>query len=144
MASFAVVVGQAVIANEPESVPLVRRSDAASRKIERPDGVVDSFQISENKVEPVAAVRARNLLAKDNARAALADEWKPRRPNVARIVGTFAFARHAPRLAGAAAGPALPVVGPSGESQGVGPAPDAGEEVALGEAGEVGGSNIDD
>jgi hypothetical protein len=121
----------------------VERADARSWEIKRCEGVVAFFQVMANKVEPVEAVLARSLLSKDRCRPALADEWNPRWPKVARIVGTFAFSRHAPRLAGAASGPDFPVVGPSGELEGVGPAPDAGEEVALGEASEVVGSNID-
>jgi len=47
------------------------------------------------------------------------------------------------RLAWAACCPGWPGIRPSGEAQGVAPDPDAGEEVALGESGKVGGSNID-
>jgi hypothetical protein len=46
-------------------------------------------------------------------------------------------------LAGAGAGPDFAVVGPSGESEGVAPDSDASEEVALPEASEVIGSNIE-
>jgi hypothetical protein len=46
-------------------------------------------------------------------------------------------------LAGATCRPDWPVVRPPGEAQGVAPDPDAGEEVALGESGKVGRSNID-
>ena len=120
-----------VVGHEPQPRTPVRRADARSRQIERPDGVVDSFQVSENKVEPVAAVRARSLFAKDRARSALADEWKPRWPKVARIVGTLAFARHAPRLTGTGSRPTFAIVCPAGESERVAPSADAGEEMTL-------------
>lgn len=120
----------------------MRRSDARSREIERPDGVADSFQISENKVEPILPVLARNLFTKESCRSALSDEWKPRRPKMARIVGTFTASRHAPRLAWATPGPTLPIIRPSGESERVGPSSDAGEEVTLPESSEVVGPNI--
>jgi hypothetical protein len=54
----------------------VRRTEARSAEIERPDGVARSFQVSLNKVEPSKSVLARNLLAKDDARAALSMRWK--------------------------------------------------------------------
>jgi hypothetical protein len=131
-----------VVGHDPKSVPSVRRADAASRKIDRPDGVAVSFQVSENKVEPIEPVLARNLLTKDRDRSALADEAKPRRPKVARIVGTFACSRHAERLAGAASGPALSLGGPAGEAEGVSPAADPGEEMALSEPSEIVWGNI--
>lgn len=58
----------------------MRRADARSALIERPDGVSLAFQVSVYKVEPSEAVLARNLLAKDDARAALSDEMEPVRP----------------------------------------------------------------
>jgi len=84
-----------------------------------------------------------NLLAKDCDRATLADEPEPLRPQVAGVVGAFAFAGRAEGLAGTRFGPDWSIVGPSGEAQGVAPDSDPGEEVALGEASEVVGSNID-
>lgn len=48
--------------------------------IDRPEGVTRSFHVVLNKVEPVEAVAACNLLAKDDWRAALADEVEERRP----------------------------------------------------------------
>jgi len=44
----------------------VRRTDARSAQIRRPDGVTASFQVSENKIEPREAVLARRLLSKDD------------------------------------------------------------------------------
>jgi hypothetical protein len=63
-----------------QSLPDVRRADARSAGIDRPDGVILAFQVSANMVEPSKCVTACNLLAKDNDRAALADEFEPRRP----------------------------------------------------------------
>jgi hypothetical protein len=56
------------------------RADARSAEINRPAGVARSFQVSLYKVEPAEAVLARNLLAKDDWRAALADEVVESRP----------------------------------------------------------------
>ena len=54
----------AVCCGDPEE-PLsdVRGVDGASRDIERPAGVTDSFQISGESVEPIAPKRSRNLLS---------------------------------------------------------------------------------
>jgi hypothetical protein len=58
----------------------MRRTDARSAQICRPDGVALAFQVSVNKVEPSEAVLARNLLSKDDERLALLDEMEPVRP----------------------------------------------------------------
>jgi len=52
----------------------VRSTDARRRKRDRPDGVIQGFQVSLYKVEPRICVLARNLLSKDDCRAALRDE----------------------------------------------------------------------
>ena len=65
------------------------------------------------------------------------DELEPSRPQVALIVEGLSFARSRERLAGAGPGPDGSVIGPSGESQGAGPATDTGEEMELGERFEV-------
>jgi hypothetical protein len=62
---------------EEQTLPDVRRPDARSAQIRSPDGVALSFQVSANSVEPREAVRARNLLPKDDDRRALADEREP-------------------------------------------------------------------
>jgi hypothetical protein len=77
--------------HEEESLSDVRRADARSAKIGRPDGVTLALQVSRNKVEPDEAVRTRNLLAKDDCRATLADEIEPDWPEVA-LVGEAALA----------------------------------------------------
>ena len=58
----------------------MRRPEARSAEIENPEGVTRSFQVSAYKVEPSKAVLRRNLLAKDDVRAALADEPLPGGP----------------------------------------------------------------
>jgi hypothetical protein len=60
--------------DEPQSLSDMRRADARSAKIVRPEGVARSFQVSRYKVEPIKAVLACNLLAKDEGRAQGFDE----------------------------------------------------------------------
>jgi hypothetical protein len=122
----------------------VGRPDAASWKYGRPAGVAFRLQVSENKVEPAPSNRRLNLLTKDSLRAALADERKPRRPQVAVVIACLALAGGAEGLAGAGTGPNRSVIGPSGETQGDGPSADAGEEMALAVAAEVGRSHVND
>jgi hypothetical protein len=131
------------VAHEPQSLPDVRRADAASWKYGRPAGVAFLLQVSANKVEPAPSNCRLNLLSKDCCRAALADESHPRRPQVASVIGCLARSSGTERLTRAGTGPNRSVIGPSGETQGDGPAADAGEEMALVVAGKVGGSNID-
>src|SRR5690606_25167921 len=50
----------------------------------------------------------------------------------------------AERLARAGTGPDLPVVGPAGESEGMGPDADSGEEMMLAVAVEIGRVNVTD
>jgi hypothetical protein len=91
-------------------------------------------------VEPVPAVKARSLLAKDRWRAALADEWKPRWPKVARIVAPSP--RPATRHGWQGQLPVQTgVVWPTGQSKSVGPAANPSEEVTLGESPDIGGGN---
>lgn len=126
------------VGHEEKPLSDVRSANARRWKIRRPDGVTFALQISRNMVEPREASRARNLLSKDDCRAALADEPKPRRPEMTGIVEAFAFAGAAERLAGTRACPNRSVCGPAGELERVGPSPDAGEEVAGVEACELG------
>jgi hypothetical protein len=79
----------------------VRRPDARSAGIRSPAGVDLSFQVSTNNVEPAEASRARNLLAKDDCRAALADELEPDGPEVAIVVEAASATGGAEGLAGA-------------------------------------------
>lgn len=59
---------------EVDPVSFVRRPDARSRKRDCPAGVVFTFQVSLNKVEPSKSVLTRNLLTKDDFRLSEARE----------------------------------------------------------------------
>jgi hypothetical protein len=131
------------VPHEEQALSDVRRPDARSAGIDRPDGVTRCFQVSANKVEPSKAVRACNLLAKDNVRFALANEPLPVRPQMALITEATFTSRGAERLTRAASGPDGFVVSPPRESQGVAPDSDAGEEMALSVTSQVASSNID-
>ena len=72
--------------DEVEALPDVRCADASSAQIGRPDGVACAFQVSRYSVEPRPASRSRNLLAKEDCRAALADELEQDGPEVAVVV----------------------------------------------------------
>jgi len=131
------------VGHEIQPLPDVRSTEARSAGIDRPDGVTRCFQVSANKVEPSKAVRACNLLAKDNVRPALRDEPRPVRPEMAAIVEAARAPCGTEWLAGAASGPDFEIVGPACESERVGPDPDAGEGVALSVSSEIVWSNID-
>lgn len=135
-ASWTVAVG-----HEPESLSDVERADARSRETTRPDGVVFRFQVIAKTVEPPVGNRAFNLFTKDDWRSALAEEVVPRRPKVARIVPASLGAGRREGLTGTTAGPDGTIVGPSGESERVAPATEAGEEMALDEPAHVSGPN---
>jgi hypothetical protein len=139
MWSLALVVG-----HEPQSLPDVRRADATSWKYGRCAGVALRFQVSENSVEPAPSNCRFNLFSKDDCRAALGDERKPRRPQVALVIGRLARTGGAEGLAGATTCPNRSVIGPAGEAQGDGPSADAGEEMALGISAHVIGPHVDD
>jgi hypothetical protein len=115
-----------------ETLSDVRRAEARSAGINRPDGVVRSFQVSVYKVEPTEAVLACNLLAKDDVRAALRDEAEEVGPEVSLVVEASTLACGAERLTWARTGPNRTLVTPPGAAQGVAPDADPGEEVALG------------
>jgi hypothetical protein len=122
----------------------VRSADARSAQIRRPDGVTASFQVSENKVEPLEAVAARNLLSKDDWRATLADECEPCWPKMSRVADSAPLARVRERLARTRPCPDGGVIGDSGAAEGVGPAADAGEEVPLTDAFDVRWREVND
>ncbi len=117
--------------NKPEALADVRSADARSAQISRPKGVARCFHVRLYSVEPAEAILTRNLLSKDDWRTALADEPVELGPEVALIGKSGSFSGGAEGLAGAGAGPDGPVVGPSCETEGVGPDADTGEEVAL-------------
>jgi hypothetical protein len=109
----------------------VGRADARSADIDRCAGVIRAFQVSLYKVEPLKAVAACNLLAKDDCRAALRDETEQVRPEVALVAETVSLACGAEGLTWAASCPNRSIVGPSGLSQRVRPDADPREEMAL-------------
>lgn len=122
----------------------MRRPDPRSAGIRRPAGVTLTFQVSENSVEPPDASRARNLLSKNDWRAALADEGEPDGPEVALVGESTAATGCGERLARATAGPNRLRVRPSRETERVGPRTEAGEEVALSEPVEVNWFDVGD
>jgi len=121
----------------------VRGTEARSAQIERCAGVARCFQVRLNKVEPSKAERACNLLAKDDARATLADETEEFRPEVALVIEAELLPGPAKWPAWTTSCPTVPIVGPPGEAHAIAPDADAGEEVALLEASEIICSNID-
>ena len=129
--------------HEEKSLPDVRGAEARSAEIKRREGVALVLHVRLNKVEPSESVFARNLLSKDHARAALADEREPCRPEVTFILKACSDAGRAERLAGAGAGPDFVIIGPAGKPEGVAPDPDSGEEMALPVSSQVVRSNID-
>jgi hypothetical protein len=132
LASAACGVGHPV-----EALSDVRSADARRAQISRCAGVARSFQVSLYKVEPLEAIFACNLLAKDDWRPALADESKELGPEMSLVGKSGAFTGGAKRLTGARAGPDGTIVGPSCKTQGVAPDADAGEEMTLDETCEV-------
>jgi hypothetical protein len=128
--------------DKPEALANVRCADARSAQISRPEGVARCFHVRLYSVEPSEAVLARNLLSKDDWRTALADEPVELGPEVALIGKSGSFSGGAEGLTRARASPDGPVVGPSCETEGVGPDADSGEEVALREFAKIVGSNI--
>jgi hypothetical protein len=73
--SFSVGVGHPV-----QSLPDVRSADARSAEIECCAGVTRSLQVRLYKVEPSKSVLARNLLSKEDWRAADLKQMEPVRP----------------------------------------------------------------
>lgn len=85
---------------------------------------------------------ARDLLSKDDWRAALRDEPMQRWPEVPLVIKPCAFACLGERLARTASGPDGAVVRPSGLPESKGPKSDAGEEVAAVVGLEVVGADV--
>jgi hypothetical protein len=120
------------------------RIDGTSRDNDRPAGVADAFQISEHSVEPILANRCRNLFSHHDSGPAGTDESERFGPEVPFVRGALLFSGDGERLARGASAPEGSVVRPAGETGGVGPSAEAGEEVALRVAVEVFGSYIHD
>jgi hypothetical protein len=89
------------VGHDEEPLPFVRSTDAASWKIVRLAGVVDSFQIVEYKVDPRPSVLACNLLRNEYSRSTGTDEAEPLRPEVALVGEAEALAGRRHALAGA-------------------------------------------
>lgn len=107
----------------------------------RPDGVAFSLQVCRNKIEPAPSNRRFNLFAKDDVRTALADEPEPFRPKVTGVLMRLLSAGCAEGLTGTGAGPDGAGIVPAGEPEGITPAADPSEEVALGKSADVGWLN---
>jgi len=122
----------------------VRRPEARSAGIDRPDGVTLAFQVSANMVEPSKCTLARNLLAKDSDRAAEADKLEPDGPKMSIVFEAFVRAGCAEWLAWAAPGPDGAIVGPSCGSENMTPYANPCEEVALVESAQVAVVNVND
>lgn len=115
--------------DEEEPLSSVRGADARSAGIECPAGVSLSFQVRANNVEPLEAVLARNLFAKHNVRATLADEGEEGGPEMSLVLEALLVSGVGEGLAGTRPGPDGPIVGPSSESKSEGPSSDSGEGV---------------
>jgi hypothetical protein len=130
--------------HEVKPLSELRRTEPRSAEIFRPEGIVLTFHVSLYKVEPCKAVRARNLLSKDNARAADADEVMPVRPDVPLVNKPISFACLAERLARARTSPDPARIRPAGETERVRPDADASKEMALGIPGNVSWPHVAD
>jgi hypothetical protein len=125
-------------------LPDVWRADARSAQIGGPDCISQSFQVSTYSGEPFTSSLARNLLAKRRCSFSEGDKVAEDRPEVAlvRFAEPLAGAREG--LTGARACPNRSVIGPAGETQGIGPPSDSGKEVLLCVSSEFMRSDIDD
>jgi hypothetical protein len=134
------------VGHEEQPLSDVRRADARSAEIERPDGMARAFQVSANKVEPSESILARNLFSKDwdSARLRSLNEVEPVRPEVPLVIKRSSCACCAERLARTGTGPNRSVIGPSGKAEGAAPDADPGEEMALRVAGELAREDLAD
>jgi hypothetical protein len=132
------------VGHPPQPLSDVRREDAVCAEYDRPNGVAFSLQVCRYSIEPPVPNRAFNLLAKDAARATLADEPEHVGPEVAVVGLRLLLPGGAEGLAGAGAGPDGSVVGPSSESKSEGPTPDASKKMYLGEPFKVASVQVGD
>jgi hypothetical protein len=86
------------LCDEVEPLADVRRPEARSAQISRPDGVARSFHVSAYSIEPLQSRLARNLLAKHDWRLFVADEVSEIRPQVSFVRFSHSFASTAKRL----------------------------------------------
>jgi hypothetical protein len=131
------------VGHEPEPLSDVECARARTAQIGACCAIGQCFKVSANTREPCPSSLARNLLSKDNWRAALANEAAELRPKVTRVLRPSALACAAEWLARAGAGPRHASVRPAGKAQRNTPAADTGEEVALDEPSQVVWSHID-
>jgi len=133
--------GVAQPVSDPEqAVASMRGADACSWQAGGPDGISIALQVSANSGEPFPPILRRNLLSKDDCRPADGDERVKSGPEVSFVESSFALSRDRKRLTWKGGGPDFAAARPAREVEGVGPAADAGEEMALSVV-EVGGSN---
>ena len=130
--------------HEPQPLTDVRGADARSAQIRRPDGVIRTFHVRRNNVEPLDPIRACNLFSKDDWRVTLLDEAEPVRPEVPFVGDALSFSGCAKGLTGATSGPNGSIICPTGEPKRVRPPADAGEEVALLVAAQIGWCDFSD
>ena len=78
--------------DEVEPLADVRGADARRCKIGSPDGISERLQVSTYSGQPVSAIDARNLLSKEDCRAALGDELVKSGPEMALVGGTASAA----------------------------------------------------
>jgi len=104
------------VGNPVKPLPDVRRPDARSAQIGRPNGIAQRFQVSAYSGEPATSKRARSLLPKNEERVALSDEPQKLRPEMSLIFRPAPLASSAESLAGARACPDRNVIWPSGEA----------------------------
>lgn len=114
-----------------DALPAVRGADAVCAQYRHPEGVVFSLQVCTNSVEPREPSRSRNLLAKKELRATLADEPEELGPEVALVGGALSSSSHGKRLTRCRSCVARRVIGPPRQFQGERPAADAAEPVTL-------------
>lgn len=120
-----------------QPLPNVWRADARSAQIGTPAGISQCFQVSAYSGEPFTPILARNLLSKDNWRAALGDEAVKSGPEVSFVGMAKLFASARKRLTWTGASPYGAVIAPPSEVEREGPSADSSEEVALRETFEV-------
>jgi hypothetical protein len=135
----------------------VGRSDARSREYRCPEAVTTSFQVKTNSGEPSRSMFAfsfsanaadnagrTDLLSENDRRSAGFDKSKESWPEMALVFFSEPSARGAEWLTWAGPRPDWPIIGPSGEAQGVAPSSDPCEKMTLSESSEIGYLNIGD
>ncbi len=93
MSQLAFIAWASGVGHPVQPLPDVRRADAVCAQYDRPAGVAFSLQVCEYSIEPTVPNRTRNLLAKDDARAALADEPEHVGPEMTLVAGAFPLPR---------------------------------------------------